>query len=123
MDEIEYAWYSTDGGRTVGRRGPEGGHIVADAEWGDPDDDEAADARLTIERADAGGFVITAQLYGGWLYFSRPTETLDQAEALADRLRDDLTRLSDQIPEEDERDIPRKVAALNQAIAEVEAAY
>lgn len=120
MNDEDRAWYPTEGGETIGEMGPEGGTIVADAEWGDPEDTEDADARLTIER-DGAAHVLTAQVYGGWLYLTKSFGSLADAERAADALRPDLERLSAMIPMEDERDVPRKVEALLKAAAEVEA--
>ena len=121
MDEQdEPGWYPTEDGATIGQAGPEGGIIVADEEWGDPEDWEDADARLTVER-DGDAFLLTAQVYGGWLYLTRRFGSLADAERAADALRPDLERLSGMIPMEDDRDVPRKVEALLHAAAEIEA--
>lgn len=116
-------WYPTEDGETIGRRGPEGGRVIADAELGDPDEPEDADARLTIEREDEGGFCVTAQLYGGWLYLTRRRGGEAEAEALAGALRAEMERLAALVPMEDDRDIAGRVRALNRAVAEVEARW
>lgn len=115
-------WYAYEGGVTVGKRGPEGGVVLSDEEWGDPDDPEDADARLTLERG-LETFSVVANLYGGWLYVVAPRADEASAHAAREELRAELERLSALIPMEDERDVKGKVQVLLSACAEVESRY
>jgi hypothetical protein len=124
-DEIEQQWYPTERGATIGQLGPEDGYVLRDEEFGDADDPEAADARLTLEqgRADKPGFFVTAQLYGGWLYLVAVRAESSDADGVYDALRTELEGLAGLLPFDDDRDITGKVARLNAAIAALEAQY
>ncbi len=115
MDE-EQTWYPYEGGVTIGKPGPLGGHVTRDEEWGDPEEPEDADARLTLE-AVAGGYAVTANLYGGWL--QETARFTDEAAALAahEATREELTRLAALIPDEEDRDLVGAVAHLNREVA------
>jgi len=110
-DEIQRDWIATEGGATIGEPGPEGGRVLADSEWADPDDPEDADARLTLEE-DGLGFRTVAVLYGGW--YSRSDWFLNRADAdqALETLRNDLEGLATMIPFEGEPDIPERVKVL-----------
>ncbi len=116
-DETPRDWIATEGGATVGEPGPEGGRVLADAEWADPDDPEDADARLTLEE-DGLGFRTVAVLYGGW--YSRSDWFLNRSEAdqALEILRTDLERLAAMIPYEGEPNIPERVKLLLDAASE-----
>ena len=49
-EDYEPTWYAYEGGATINEVGPERGLIVRDEEFGDPEDDEEADARVTLEQ-------------------------------------------------------------------------
>jgi hypothetical protein len=103
-DDYVRAWFATDGGETLGARGPEG---------------EDVDARLTLEGSlsDADGYTVVAQLYGGWLYETVDVTGRADADAMYETLKPRLEELADLIPLEDDRDIPARLAALNDAVA------
>ena len=121
-EEFEPIWYPHEAGSTVGKRGPEGGTVLADEELGDPDDPEDADARLTLERG-ADGFSVIANLYGGWLYVVAFSSDDESARQTCEALRAELETLSAMIPMEGDRDVNGKVEALLAACAEAEARY
>ncbi|MFM7320802.1 MAG: hypothetical protein ACKO5K_04665 [Armatimonadota bacterium] len=110
-DEIARDWIPTEEGATIGAPGPEGGRVLADSEWADPEDPEDADARLTIESADEG-FRVIGQLYGGWFHRIECFPSLAAAETGAEWFRATLERLAGMIPYEEDRDVPRKVREL-----------
>jgi multidrug efflux pump subunit AcrA (membrane-fusion protein) len=127
-DEItESLWYSTEGGRNIGQLGIENGFILRDEEFGDPEEPEDAEARITLEqgRIENPGFFVTAQLYGGWLFVTVSRATLAEAEALYDTLRAELERLAALMPYEGEgqRDVARRAAVAAAEAAAVEARY
>jgi len=113
-DDTPRDWIATEGGATIGAPGPEGGRVIADSEWADPDDPEDADARLTIESAE-DGFRVIGQIHGGWFRRFEKFTDLAAAEAGAEWFRATLERLSGMIPYEEDRDVPRKVRALIEA--------
>ena len=123
-EEFTTVWYPYDGGATVGEVGPEGGMVVRDQELGDPDDDEDADARLTLEqgRAARPGWFLTATLYG-WMFHTH--QAADEADAVAKftQLTEELTALAGLLPYEDDRDVPGKVRRLTEAVQAFEARY
>lgn len=125
-EEYTPQWYVYEGGQTRGKSGPESGIIVADEEWGDPDDDEDADGRLTLEqsRGDAGGFIVSSTLYG-WMYHATTASTEDDARRIYEAMRHDLESLSEMLPYEEDgpRRIEEKTATLLGAIAAFEAKY
>jgi len=116
-----YQWLPYDNGRTVGVYGPEGGFVLRDEEFRDPDEPEDADARLTLEQlpvslAGSGpAFALTATLYSGWLM--HPWRVGDEATARAafDATKPELAALAAMIPDEDDRDIAARVETLNRA--------
>lgn len=124
MDEDEDAgiWYPYEDGDTINDVGPEGGYVLRDEEYGDPEDPEDADIRLTLEqgKAEDPGFFLTANLYGGWLY--QVTKHTSEADAAAryEAVKPDLIRLAAMIPMEEDRDIPGKVQKLTEAVADFE---
>lgn len=125
-DEEEYrpSWYPYDGGLTIGASGPEGGVTLRDEEFGDPEDDEDSDARLTLEqgRASDPGFSLTATLYG-WIFHTH--RAIDEADALVkyDAMKSELTRLAGMLPYEESWDIPGRVRDLSKEIATFEQQY
>ncbi len=125
-DEGEYepSWYAYEGGATIDEVGPERGLIVRDEEYGDPEDDEDADARLTLEqgRADNPGWFVTATLYG-WLFHTHRAASESAANTAYDAIKGELAQLAAMIPYEEDRDVPIKVKALTAAIAEFENKY
>lgn len=109
-------WYPFENGETIGQRGPEGGRVVSDTEFGDPEDPEDADARLTLE-SDGETYTRTiANLYGGWLYLVVERDATEE-------LRAELERLTALIPMEDDRDVDAKVRTLFEELGAVEARY
>ncbi len=113
-DETTRDWIATEGGATIGEPGPEGGRVLADSEWADPEDPEDADARLTLEE-DGLGFRSVAVLYGGWYFRSDWFPTRSAADTALETLRMDLERLAALIPYEEDSGIPAKVKALLEA--------
>lgn len=124
-DSLIGLWYSTDGGRTIDKLGPESGYILRDEELGDPEEPEDADARLTLEqgRVENPGFFVTAQLYGGWFFVTVKRSTQADADTLYAELRVALERLAELLPRESDRNVPQKLATLNTAIADLEARF
>jgi hypothetical protein len=116
-DETTRDWIATEGGATIGEPGPEGGRVLADAEWADPDDPEDADARLTLEE-DGLGFRTVAVLYGGWYSRSDWFFNRSEADQALEILRTDLERLAAMIPYEGEPNIPERVKLLLDAAFE-----
>ena len=124
------AWHDYENGRTLGRRGPEGGTVLRDEELGEDaaassagnDEDEegpVADARLTLERVGDNAFALTATLYG-WMAHTHllAADDTDAALQAFDTMKAELARLARLLPYEDDRDIDKKVRALNAAIDE-----
>lgn len=123
MDEDDAGnWYPYEGGDTINDIGPEGGYILRDEEFGDSEDPEDADIRLTLEqgKADNPGFFLTANLYGGWLY--QVTKHASEADGIAhyEAAKPELLRLAALIPMDDDRDVQGKVQKLLEAVAEFE---
>ena len=128
MEDDEFAeslWYSTEGGRNLGRPGIEGGYIQRDEELGDPLEPEDAEARITLEQkgVESPLFYVTAQLYGGWLFLTvcRPTKT--EAEAIYTELRAELERLASLLPFEEEPDIEIRAAQVAAESAALESRF
>lgn len=114
------AWHPYENGRTVGRRGPEGGMVLGDEELTDDEaaeDDEGpvADARLTLEMVESGAYALSATLYGWMLHTHTPSDP-SAAGPTFEAMKTDLARLADGLPYEGDRDIDAKVQALNAAI-------
>jgi hypothetical protein len=109
---------------TVGQPGPEHGFILRDEEYGDPEDDEDSDARLTLEqgRVDNPGFFLTATLYG-WMFHTHRADDETDAEAKYAAMRSELEILSERIPHEENRDVAGKARVLVAAIADFEGKY
>jgi hypothetical protein len=127
MDEEELlgVWYPYEGGSTLGAVGPEGGTLLADEEFGVPDEEEEAHARLTLERSpDAAGFTVTATLYG-WMYLIRRVPEESTARSDYETLRAELERLSELFPYEEDGPAlaEKKAQELVAAIEEVEARF
>lgn len=110
----------------MGQAGPEGGIVLRDEEYGNPDDPEEAHARLTLERAanSASGFILTATLYG-WMFITRPVPDQTQAEAGYTAMRSDLEQLSTLFPYEEDGPalIQKKAQDLTNAITAFENRY
>ena len=128
MEESEEfaEWYPYEQGTTMGQAGPEGGTVLRDEEYGNPDDPEDAHARLTLERAANGGagYVLTATLYG-WMFVTRPEADQAQAEGTYTAMRAELERLSTMFPYEEDGPalIQKKAQDLTAAIADFESRY
>lgn len=124
---IESLWYSTEGGRNLGKPGIEGGYIQRDEELGNPEEPEDAEARITLECVadEPRHFFVTAQLYGGWLFLTVRRETLPEAEEIYDTLRAELERLAGIMPYEGEgqRDVVIRAARAAEEAAAVERRY
>jgi hypothetical protein len=123
-DDSKSEWYPYEGGATVGQIGPAGGYVLRDEELGDPDEEEDADARLTLEqgRADNPGFFVTATLYS-WLFHTHREAGEAAGVTTYEAMKRDLTELVSLMPMEDDRDISGKVSRLNAAIADFEVRY
>jgi hypothetical protein len=121
-DDEMGSWYPYEDGDTINDIGPEGGYILRDEEYGDPDDPEDADIRLTLEqgKADNPGFFLTSNLYGGWLYQVTKYATEAEAAAQYDAAKGELVHLAAMIPMEDDRDVQGKVQKLLEAVGEFE---
>jgi hypothetical protein len=128
MDNDEYkpTWYPYENGTTIGEIGPEGGYVLRDEEYGDPDDDEDADARLTLEqgKADNPGFPLSATLYG-WLFHVVRCDTQSEAEAAYSAMRSELEALRELLPYEEDgpKKIEKKAAILLEAITAFETKF
>ena len=123
MDEDEAGvWYPYEDGDTINDIGPEGGYVLRDEEFGDPDDPEDADIRLTLEqgKADNPGFFLTANLYGGWLYQVTKHATEADAAVHYGAAKPELVGLAAMIPMEGDRDVQGKVQKLVDAVADFE---
>ncbi|MBC8136327.1 MAG: hypothetical protein H8F28_10615 [Fibrella sp.] len=116
MDEARN-WYPYESGETMGKRGPAAGRILCDEEWGDSEEPEDADARMTLETLPDGDFAVTANLYGGWL--QETARFADEASAAAayTRAAAELSHLADFIPDEEERDMAGAIETLNREVA------
>ena len=111
-------WYPYEAGRSIGRRGSENGVIVRDHEYGDPDDPEDVDARITLERGGATApYAITCGVYG-WMFHTRFFESEEEAQAAFDAMKPELERLVGMIPYEEDRDVEAKAKALGEASAD-----
>ena len=115
--ELEQTWYPYEAGETMGKRGAAGGQICQDEEWGDSEEPEDADARITLETLHEAGWAVTVNLYGGWLQetarFSEALLALKSYEAA----KSELARLSEFIPDEDTRNLTGAIETLNQEVA------
>ena len=115
MDD-ERTWNPTEAGATLGKTGLVSGTIVRDEEYGDPDDPEDADARVTLE-AVPDGYVVTANLYGGWLQETVRFVSEADADAAYDAAKAELSRLAALIPDEEDSDMDAAIALLNNKVA------
>lgn len=128
MSDEEYIgeWYAYEGGATIGEPGQEGGTTLRDEEFGDPEDEEEAHARLTLERSDGDEpeFILTATLYG-WMFSSRREPNEAVAHNDYDAMLGELERLSAMLPYEEDgpAEIERKSRELAAAIAAFEARF
>ena len=116
MDEAPN-WYPYEAGETMGKRGPAGGRISRDEEWGDSEEPEDADARITLEALPGGEFAVTVNLYGGWMQETARFSDEAGATAAYARAAEELSRLADFIPDEDERDMAGAIETLNREVA------
>lgn len=123
-DELLGIWYPYEGGATIGQAGPEGGILLQDEEFGVPDEEEEAHARLTLERTTNSGFTLTATLYG-WMYLTRRVSEEAEARGDYERLRAELERLCDLFPYEEDGPAlaAKKADDLAAAVADVEARF
>ena len=111
-------WYAYEAGQSIGRRGSENGVILRDDEYGDPEDPEDADARITLERVGATPeYAITCGVYG-WMFHTRFFESEEAAQAAFDLIKPELERLAGMIPYEEDRDVEAKAKALGEASAD-----
>ena len=117
IEETIELWYPYENGDTIGEVGFDGGIILRDEEYGDPNDAEYADARLTLERGGIGleSRRLTANLYG-WLQAQRDYPAEAKALADFDHLKGELSRLADLIPDEDDRTIALQVETLGREL-------
>ena len=114
MEERE--WYNYDNGKTAGKRGLVDGRILLDAEYGDAEEPEDADARVTLE-STADGYAVTANLYGGWLQETARFADEAAARVAFDAAKAQLSDLAALIPDESERNMDTAIASLNTDIA------
>jgi hypothetical protein len=123
-EEYEPSWYPYEGGITIGEFGPEKGFILQDEEYGDPEDDEDSDARITLEqgRADNPGFFLTAALYG-WLFHTYRCESESIAKEKYVEIKAELEQLTELLPYEGERDVSGKSDILVKAVSDFEKKY
>ena len=123
-DDVITEWHAYEGGTTIGEIGPERGTVLRDEELGDLEDEEAADARITLERgrtANAGYFV-TATLYG-WMFHTTSAPDLETAETTYERMQGDLVRLAAMLPYEEDRDVESKARRLASEVTNFESRY
>ena len=125
-DAIEAQWRPYEEGRTINAIGGANGYILRDEEWGDPEDTEAADARVTLEqgRAENPGFFVSAALYG-WMFHTARYAQESAGSAAYSAIREELTNLVALIPYEEDgkKRIEEKAATLMEAIAAFEARF
>ena len=125
-EEYRPEWYPYLNGQTVGETGPEEGYVLRDEEYGDPEDDEDVDARLTLEqgKADNPGFPVTATLYG-WMYHTVRYPTEAEATTAYDAMKAEIERLRELLPYEEDgpKKIQQKAAALTEAITAFETRF
>lgn len=123
-EEVLGIWYPYEGGTTVGEPGPEGGTLLRDEEYGNPEEEEDAHARLTLERNAPDRYTVTATLYG-WMYLVRPVPTEPDAARDYETLRAELERLAELFPYEEDGPalVEQKTNDLTEAVAELEARY
>ena len=116
MDD-ERSWYPYETGKTLGKRGPAGGRIVRDEEWGDVEEPEDADARITLEQLADGLYTVTVNLYGGWLQETARFDEEGTAITAYQSACNELAQLADLIPDEETRDMERALTLLNDKVA------
>jgi hypothetical protein len=125
-EETDAEWYPYEDGRTINQLGGQGGYVLRDEELGDPEDPEAADARLTLEqgRADNPGFFLTATIYG-WMLTTVKRATQADANIDYDAMHVALTRLVGLLPYEEDgpKRIEAKARLLTDAIAAFESRF
>jgi hypothetical protein len=84
-DELNH-WSPYEGGATVGKPASESGIIL--------EDDECAEARITLERgATIAPFAITCGLYG-WFFHTRFFSTEDEARSEYKEMKIELGRMA-----------------------------
>ena len=116
MEDEYRTWNPYDAGATLGKTGLVAGKIGRDEEYGDADDPEDADARVTLETVP-DGYAVTANLYGGWLQETARFAREADANAAFEMAKTELSRLADLIPDEDDKNVDDAVDALNRAVA------
>lgn len=119
-EQEDRSWYPYEQGSSVGGSGWEGGVIIRDEEYGDPEDPEDADARVTLERIEADGFALTCSLYGFLAHTFRigGEEAAAAAQTAFASAKPEMARLAALIPYEEDgaAEGARKAGALNAAI-------
>lgn len=120
-EEYQPEWYPYEKGVTVGDIGPAHGFVLRDEEYGDPEDEEDADARVTLEqgRADNPGFFVTATLYG-WLFHTQRLPDEASGTTAYEETRTELERLTEMLPYEEDRNVQEKVRLLTIEVEEFE---
>ena len=106
-------WYPIDDGKSIGKRGSEGGKILHDAEL-----DGAA--RITLERSRWTGkwkCAITCGVYG-WMVHTRFFGAEPEARREFGAMKDALERLVDGIPLESDPEVDSKLPAVSESISE-----
>ena len=122
-------WYAYEGGATIGERGSENGYVLCDEELGDPDDPEAADARVTLEQGDVEkpGYFYSIILHP-WLFHVHRQEPADgeaRAREIFEAIKVRLIDLARLLPYEEDgaKGIEAKMSALKEAIVDFERDY
>jgi hypothetical protein len=104
------SWISFDNGASIGQRGSENGIILRDEEHVDG-------ARITLERdGHIAPFSITCGIYG-WMVHTCFFATQEEAELEYERMKDELAKILDIIPFEDDPDLENKLDPVSDAIS------
>lgn len=90
-------WYDYDEGYSIGTVGSSDGAIVHDEE-------HESGARITLEEESCfASFAITCGIYG-WMFHTRYLADESEADAEYDRMKNDLNRILELIPPEENQD-------------------
>jgi hypothetical protein len=103
-------WYPFDDGRSIGRKGSEGGVTLRDDEHPDG-------SRITLERGGYAPFSITCGVYG-WMVHTRFFETEAEAWNAFEEMKLGLVNILNIIPLVSEADDDTKVEAVSDALTD-----
>ncbi len=104
-------WHDYEQGRTRGQYGPEEGIILRDEELGD--EEEGADARITLERGSSSApFALTSTVYG-WMLHTRSFASEEEANRAYEAMKPEIAHLTALIPYEGDRDVEGKARQLS----------